>query len=330
MLRGFASEAALPLFRGTSVLATSLPPSHRFIDIGANLLDEMFQGVYNEKQRHESDLSWVLERARSSGVERVICTAGTTEDSALALQLVSKHVDFLSSTVGVHPTQCREFDNNAGESVIEKLKSVIDEANKGDGQRRVVAVGECGLDYARLQFCPRELQLVGFAMQMDLAERVRLPMFLHNRDTDGEFLKIVSEGRHKMPRGGVVHSFDGSMEEMLALTHLGLYIGINGCSLRSEESLRVAAAVPEDLLLLETDAPWCGIKPTHPSHAHMATTFPSKKKEKFEQGWLVKDRNEPCTIRQVFEVVAAVRGADPDDLAAKVLRNTKTLFFPEL
>jgi TatD DNase family protein len=62
----------------------------------------------------------------------------------------------------------------------------------------------------------------------------------------------------------------------------------------------------------------------------MATTFPSKKKEKFEQGWLVKDRNEPCTIRQVFEVVAAVRGADPDDLAAKVLRNTKTLFFPEL
>jgi len=329
MLRGFAADAAMPLLRGSSV-ATHPFPNLRFIDIGANLLDEMFQGVYNEKKRHDEDLSWVVERAKSCGVERVICTAGTSADSRRALDLVSApaYLDFLSSTVGVHPTQCLEFDNGRGDAVIADLAQIIAEANPPEGPKRVVALGECGLDFARLHFCPRELQLVGFQMQLDLAEQVDLPMFLHNRETNGEFLHMVRGNRQKMRRGGVVHSFDGSLEEMRSLTEeLGLHIGINGCSLRSEESLRVAAAVPEHLLLLETDAPWCGIKPTHPSHAHVLTTFPSKKKEKFELGYMVKDRNEPCTIRQIFEVVAAVRGSDPQALADIVLENTKRLFY---
>ena len=353
VLRGFVGEG-LPLWRGAA-LASPIPPrlsQLKFIDIGANLLDDMFSGVYNEKQRHEADLPFVVDRAKSCGLERVICTAGTSEDSARALRLASlpEYSDFLSSTVGVHPTQCNEFAEGKGEAVIENLSRLIAEANVPGQPRRVVALGECGLDYARLQFCPRELQLLGFQQQLDLAERADLPLFLHSRDTDGEFLRIVRENRHKLRRGGVVHSFDGSMEEMRALTdELGLHIGINGCSLRSEESLLVAAAVPEHLLLLETDAPWCGIKPTHPSHAHVGTTFPTRKKEKYAAGVMVKDRNEPCTLRQVFEVVAAVRGlglglgggggwggieGEGEDaavfaLAERVLANTRKLFFSE-
>jgi len=323
MLRGFVTEG-LPLYRG----AVSLPP-YRFIDIGANLLDDMFCGSYRDKQRHAADLSLVIDRAKSCGLERIICTAGTSEDSARALSLVSlpEYSGFLSSTVGVHPTQCKEFDQERGAAVIQNLLSIIDQGNLPAQPNKVVALGECGLDYARLEFCPRELQLVGFQMQLDLAERVELPMFLHNRETEGEFLSVVTANRHKMKKGGVVHSFDGSMEEMQALTALGLHIGINGCSLRGEENLRVAAAVPEHLLLFETDAPWCGIKPTHPSHAHVSTAFPNKKPEKYQEGFMVKDRNEPCTIRQVCEVVASVRGADPAALADTVLRNSHRLFF---
>jgi TatD DNase family protein len=109
---------------------------------------------------------------------------------------------------------------------------------------------------------------------------------------------------------------------------LGFDVGINGCSLKTAESVAVAAGLPLGRLHLETDAPWCGIKPTHPSHAHVATTFPSKKKEKFEQGWLVKDRNEPCTMVSVLEVVAAARDCDPIELADAVYANTEKLFFP--
>ena len=89
----------------------------------------------------------------------------------------------------------------------------------------------------------------------------------------------------------------------------------------------MAAAVPEHLLLLETDAPWCGIKPTHPSHAHVSTVFPNKKKEKFEAGYMVKDRNEPCTLIQIFQVLASLRGAEEHALADQILLNSNRLFF---
>ena len=151
-------------------------------------------------------------------------------------------------------------------------------------------------------------------------------MFLHNRNTGDDFLRIVTEQRDKIKGGGVVHSFTGSIEELNALVDLGLYIGINGCSLKTEEGLQNAAAVPDDLLLLETDAPWCGIKKTHASFQHLSTVFPALKKEKFQLGTMVKDRNEPCTMMHVLEAVAKVRGADIVDLADKVYANSARLF----
>merc|ERR1711920_819071 len=99
---------------------------------------------------------------------------------------------------------------------------------------RVVAIGECGLDYDRLQFCDKEQQMLGFLKQIDLADRYGLPMFLHSRNTSGDFVRVVSEHKDKIRGGGVVHSFDGSREELDALIALGYYIGLNGCSLRTE------------------------------------------------------------------------------------------------
>ena len=108
----------------------------------------------------------------------------------------------------------------------------------------------------------------------------------------------------------------------------GFYIGINGCSLKTDENLFVVSQIPEHLLLLETDAPWCGVKPSHASSKYLKTDFPKKKAEKYETGFMVKDRNEPCTIVQILEIVAAVRGIDPILLAEKIYYNSETLFFP--
>ena len=335
-MKGFKAQS-LPLVRGKHLSdAWGTMPS--FCDIGANLNDDMYSGVYNDKQRHDADLSFVLDRAKSVGVNKIICTAGNVEDSVSALGMVSGPFGLafnLYSTVGVHPTRANEFkadeDLQEGElTVIEKLRKIIEQGNLPGQQKKIVAIGECGLDYARLKFCTREQQIEGFHKQLDLAASTSLPMFLHSRDTQGEFLKIMQENIHKLPHGGVVHSFDGPFEEMKALTDLGLYIGINGCSLRSEESLRVVAEIPESRLLLETDAPWCGVKRTHPGFKYVSTEFPNpKKKEKWEEGHMVKDRNEPCTIHQVCEIVARVRGVEVDALAASAWTNTQRLFFSD-
>jgi TatD DNase family protein len=115
----------------------------------------------------------------------------------------------------------------------------------------VVAIGECGLDYDRLQFCPRDVQLRHFVPHFTLAHEFGLPLFLHCRNAASDFVRIVREHRTKFVHA-VVHSFDGTLSELQDMLDLGLHIGINGCSLKTQENLDVAAQIPLDRLLLET------------------------------------------------------------------------------
>eukprot|EP00605_Chrysophyceae_sp_TOSAG23-4_P000479 GSChrysophyteH1.ASY1.ANO1.538.1 assembled CDS len=290
----------------------------------------MFNGVYNEKKRHEADLQAVLQRARSMNVSKTISTAGSLDDVRRTLQILRTSAYGLYMTAGVHPTRADEFTQDEREEAL-GLELTPEEIESIGGS--TVALGECGLDYARLKFSTKEQQMEGFLKQLRIASHplVDLPLFLHCRDTDGEFLRVMTENRELYRRrGGVVHSYDGSVEEMLAFCELGLYIGINGCSLRSEQSADVIRAIPSDRILLETDAPWCGIKRTHVHHDLVRTSFPAegiKKKEKWISGYLVKDRNEPCYLHQVVEVVAALRETAVEELAEQVWSNSQRLFF---
>lgn len=108
-------------------------------------------------------------------------------------------------------------------------------------------------DYDRLHFSPKEMQLTHFASQLYLSKKHGLPLFLHSRAAHGDLIKILRE--HKADwedQGGVVHSFTGTLIEMQELVAEGLFIGLNGCSLKTEENLSVAAAVPLERLMLET------------------------------------------------------------------------------
>lgn len=104
-----------------------------------------------------------------------------------------------------------------------------------------------------------------------------------------------------MHAGGVVHSFTGSVEdaeEVLAVD-ARVYIGINGCSMKTAENLDAMATVPLDRLMLETDAPWCDCRRTHASAAHITISRDAKDRKKHDPAHLVKGRNEPCNIDQV-------------------------------
>lgn len=295
----------------------------KFVDIGANLLDSMFVGVYRDKPRHEADFDDVLERAWSNNVDSMLVTAGTLDESSRALKLARKDARTFS-TVGVHPTRCNEFGETeeSMQEYIEKLREVVVD---GMTDGTVAALGELGLDYARTQFCSKDTQKRGFLAQLQLAEETGLPLFLHNRETGTDLLDLLRENRHRFSRG-VVHSFDDTIDLAEKFIDLDLYIGINGCSLKKEENLNVVKAIPLERILLETDCPWCDVRATHAGSGYVTTTFPTKKDKQFERGCCVKNRFEPCHIIQIAEIIAGVKGISVEEVAEVTSQNAFAVF----
>lgn len=280
----------------------------------------------------------VLNRGKQYGVHKAILTGTTLEESKSLLDycreysLNEEKPMELNTTIGIHPSHSSVFNKLDADTIINELEQLI---NDGTADHTVVALGECGLDYDRLRFCSKESQILGFRKQLELSSRLSrpLPLFLHNRNTQGEFYQILRTHCYpaNLRKSGVVHTFDGTLEELNQALELGLYIGINGCSLKTLDNLEVVKHIPNNRLLLETDAPWCGVKPTHAGYSYIKTIFPTKKVDKFDpitdDNVLVKDRNEPCTITQILEILARVRQQDPHELADIVYTNTETLFF---
>lgn len=217
----------------------------------------------------------------------------------------------LYSTVGVHPCTVTEFENE-GTDPQQHLQQLKELAIQGAQQGIVKAFGEIGLDYDRLHYASAELQKRYFLKQLEVACEVKLPLFLHMRAACDDFVSIIkpflpigqlkenNKSQQKKPqedqqqdesseettltpstangkklaKNGVVHSFTGTLEELQKLLDLGFYIGINGCSLKTEENLKVAAKIPLDRLLIETDAPWCEIRKSHAAYRYL-TAYPN-------------------------------------------------------
>ncbi|ODQ79215.1 hypothetical protein BABINDRAFT_38033 [Babjeviella inositovora NRRL Y-12698] len=250
----------------------------QYFDIGVNLTDPMFAGVYNRKQYHAADLAYVFERAQMFNISRMLVTGSSLKESAVAMEITKQHPAWLFSTVGVHPCSVTEFvETPSGGSAVTHMEELKQLALEGKRSGHVKAFGEIGLDYDRFHYAPKELQIEYFRKQLDVACDVGLPLFLHMRAACDDFIDIIEPyyTSGKLTHPGVVHSFTGTLEELRELLRVGFYIGINGCSLKTQENLDVVAQIPLDRLMLETDAPWCEVRPSHAGY-RLITKYPNK------------------------------------------------------
>ncbi|EGO25736.1 hypothetical protein SERLADRAFT_369120 [Serpula lacrymans var. lacrymans S7.9] len=312
----------------------------RFIGL-MNLTDPVFRGTHHGRKKHEDDFESMLDRSRAAGVKSMIITGGSLKESKHALDLAKKHN--LYATVGCHPTRSKEFEQypNGPDAYLQALDDLIQKNLLGNG--RVVAIGECGLDYDRTHFASKDVQKKHFRSQLSLAKKFHLPLFLHSRAAHADFVNILKEegfsdngGRALGAKGGVVHSFTGSVEEVEELMAMGFHISVNGCSMKTEQNLQAAKIIRPEKLLLETDAPWCSMTSTHASKPHLdslpvnlrALYFPSATKpESFVYGKPVKGRNEPSAIGGVAWVVHRLNEGVPfEKVTEKAYKNTVQLF----
>jgi Tat protein secretion system quality control protein TatD with DNase activity len=200
----------------------------------------------------------------------------------------------------------------------------------------VVALGEMGLDGAEAEFCPLGVQERYFMMQLKLSRGEDLPLFLHSRSCGMRLAELLEQENSERrllgfaPVRGVVHSFNGCEEEMQRFLAMDLFLGINGSAFRSEESAATACRIPLDRVLLETDSPWCDIRPVHFGYKFVKTFFPTSKRGRPKaQEECIERRTEPCHLIQVLEALEGSLqyfSGEAVAVADKVLRNTCQCF----
>ncbi|KAK5171284.1 uncharacterized protein LTR77_004428 [Saxophila tyrrhenica] len=300
----------------------------KYADIGINLTDEIFRGVYHGKRAHEDDLQHVVQRALDAGVRKMMVTGSDLEESKKAVELADLYPGLCYATVGVHPCQAKSFSKHPDgpDALLSELTKLAKEAQQ---EGKATAFGEIGLDYDRLHFCDKETQLIYFEKQLDLACDLGLPLFLHSRAAAEDFERLLKSRLDRLPKRGVVHSFTGTLEEMQGIVALGFDVGINGCSLKTEENIAVVKEVPLERLQIETDGPWCEMRPSQASAQFTKDAPPlpkSVKKEKWVEGVMVKGRNEPCAITQVAHAVAATKEVKVEEVCEAAWRNSIRMF----
>lgn len=264
------------------------------IDICLNVSSEKFS-----KDRDE-----VIKRALDNNVSGFIFTGTSLKSSKQSLIYAKANSKIACSTSGVHPHDAKSWKDSKSE--IEKILQ----------DDLVVALGECGLDYDRM-FSTREDQLFAFKEQLDLALKYNKPVFIHvrNKIEDGgvklimdDFEKIYKPYHEKGVKG-VVHCFTGNKKMLDIFLSYNLFIGITGwvCDdKRGEQLQKLIKYIPDDRLMIETDAPYLTPK-----------NIPKE---------LFRGRNESAFLKYVAIKIAQIKNINEDELISLTSRNVKSLF----
>lgn len=248
-----------------------------------------------DSQYHE-DLGAVMERAAGAGVQRVVIPAVNVESGAAGVALAGRYPGVFAS-VGIHPNDTANF-------MLDDLKIIREQA----ALPKVVAIGEIGIDY-HWQTSPKDVQRRAFEGQLALAGELQLPVIIHNREASEDVIAVLRAWVASLvgtmqERPGVLHSFSAPAEIAEQALALGFYLGFTGpLTYKNADDLRaIAARVPADRLLIETDGPYLA---------------PQQRRGK---------RNEPAYVAYVAERLATLRNVSVEEIAATTTANAERLF----
>lgn len=237
----------------------------------------------------------IVDAATTAGVRNLICVGTDLADSEKAVEFV-RNREHTWASVGVHPHDAAEFMANP--SNAEQLGDLA-----GRKDAKIVAIGECGLDYY-YENSPKNEQQAMLRLHLELAQRYNLPLIFHIRDAFEDFWPIFDEFHAQKALQGVVHSFTAHETELTQALDRGLYVALNGIVTfsKDEKQLQAAKLIPLDRLLLETDAPFLTPKPL--------------------RGKICK----PEHIVLTAEFLAGFRGEALENIAAQTTQNAIRLF----
>lgn len=244
--------------------------------------------AHYDDSRFDEDREALLSRIHAEGVEYIMTIGADLPTSQAAVTLAQQH-DFIYCAVGVHPEQAGE----APADYLTQLKCLA-------AERRCRAIGEIGLDYYWAENPPREVQKRFFEEQLLLARELELPVIIHDREAHADTLALLQKYR---PRG-VVHCFSGSAEMARQVAAMGMYVGFTGAITfkNARKAPEAAMAVPDDLLLIETDCPYMA---PEPYRGH---------------------RCDSSMLPRVAERLAEIRGTTPEEILRLTRQNAMRLF----
>ena len=250
--------------------------------------------VHLDDARYNPDRAEIFSRAQEAGVEAFITIGCDLATSRAAVELADRHEN-IYATVGVHPHEVKHIEDPWYQELRELAK-----------HPKVVGYGEIGLDF-HYDHSPREIQRQRFREQIQLAKEIQLPMVIHTREAQNDTITILQE-EHALEVGGVFHCFSGDAWLAKEALDLGFYLSFSGIITFPNASMlrEIVQTVPEDRLLIETDAPYL-------------TPVPFRGK-----------RNESAYVKKVAEKIAEVRkGTAPsalEQIAEITTSNAKRLF----
>ena len=220
----------------------------------------------------------------------LLMNPGCSLESSRNVDKLTRQYDYVYGAVGSHPDVADEVN----EAVLEEYRALV------KNNPKIKAIGEIGLDY-HYEDIPRELQLKAFRMQMELTRELNLPVIVHERDAHEDGMKIVEEFADVT---GVFHCYSGSAEMAKWLVNRGWYIGFTGVLTfkNARKALEVAASIPLDRIVLETDCPYMSPEP-----------FRGK-------------RNDPGKLYRMAEKLAELRGLTVEEIHTITTENGKKLY----
>lgn len=249
------------------------------IDTHAHLMFDKFKGEVDQ----------VIERAKAAGVEKII-NIGCTQSDAIRSHEMSLEYEGLYATLGLHPHDALDIS----EELMEKWEKMVDE------NKKIVAIGECGLDYVKSDV-PKEDQKNAFRMQLKLAQKVGLPVIIHNREADEDTMKVLEE----FDVSAVFHCYSSNIEYARKLWYKGYFTSFTGVVTypNTEDLMKVVEEAPMDKFMIETDCPFLS------PQSHRG------------------ERNEPSYVVEILERIAEIKKLSPVDIARITTENAEELFF---